>query len=348
MFTVSRNSKKIPQNDCLGEWKFSDPGSVGAFSAVGYFFGRCLNQYLDIPVGLICTSWGGTNIEAWMSEESLKRISIDRRFIAENWTEEHSAPTVLYNGMVHPLLKYVAKGFIWYQGEANHRNFYDYKTMQVEMVRQWREAWNHAEMPFYYVQIAPYRYDDADCRAMALLRENQYKALDEIPYSGIVGTNDVGLYSIIHEPNKLVIGERLAYLALSRNYGIQSVPADMPTYKSVKIKERKAILSFNNLAAPDDQKDPRSFSWLDDDDKVITLKGFEIAGADQKFYPAKARLVWTENQIEVFADEVPEPIAVRYAFKNYSEANVKTTLGQPLAPFRTDNWDILPNELFKE
>jgi len=146
----------------------------------------------------------------------------------------------------------------------------------------------------------------------------------------------------------LVIGERLAYLALSRNYGIQSVPADMPTYKSVKIKERKAILSFNNLAAPDDQKDPRSFSWLDDDDKVITLKGFEIAGADQKFYPAKARLVWTENQIEVFADEVPEPIAVRYAFKNYSEANVKTTLGQPLAPFRTDNWDILPNELFKE
>lgn len=198
------------------------------------------------------------------------------------------------------------------------------------------------------MQIAPYRYDDADCRAMALLRENQYKALDEIPYSGIVGTNDVGLYSIIHEPNKLVIGERLAYLALSRNYGIQSVPADMPTYKSVKIKERKAILSFNNLAAPDDQKDPRSFSWLDDDDKVITLKGFEIAGADQKFYPAKARLVWTENQIEVFADEVPEPIAVRYAFKNYSEANVKTTLGQPLAPFRTDNWDILPNELFKE
>lgn len=347
MFTVARSSQKVPQSNCSGEWLCPDPESVGLFSAVGYFFGRSLNQYLDIPIGLICTSWGGTNIEAWMAEESLERINVDRNFIRKNWVEEHSTPSLLYNGMVHPLLKYVAKGFIWYQGEANHRNYYDYKTMMVEMVRQWREAWGNVKMPFYYVQIAPYCYDGADYRAMALLRENQYKALAEISYSGIVGTNDVGLYSIIHEPNKLVIGERLSYLALLRDYKIKGVPADAPTYKSVEIKNGKAILSFNNMAVPNDQQDPRSFSWLDEDFKVIALKGFEIAGSDRKFYPAKARLLWSENQIEVCADEVSEPIAVRYAFKNFSDANIKTTLGQPLAPFRTDDWEILLDELFK-
>lgn len=348
MFTIPRNSQEVPQDDCNGEWRLSSPAAVSTFSAVGYFFGRCLNQYLDIPIGLINVSWGGTNIEAWMSEESLKRIKVDRQFIAENWTEEHSKPARLYNGMIHPLLKYAVKGIVWYQGEANHHNYYDYKTMLVEMVRQWRNAWNFAKMPFYYVQIAPYRYDNADCRAMALLRENQQKALEEIPYSGMVGTTDVGLYSIIHEPNKLAIGERLAYLALSRDYGINSVPAEMPTYKSMNVEDGKAILSFNNLAAPNDQEDPRSFSWLDDDNEVITLNGFEIAGSNRIFYPAQARLRWTENQIEVYADEVQEPVAVRYAFKNYSKANVKTTLGQPLAPFRTDDWPIPADELFQE
>jgi sialate O-acetylesterase len=144
-----------------------------------------------------------------------------------------------------------------------------------------------------------------------------------------------------------VIGERLSYLALLRDYKIKGVPADAPTYKSVEIKNGKAILSFNNMAVPNDQQDPRSFSWLDEDFKVIALKGFEIAGSDRKFYPAKARLLWSENQIEVCADEVSEPIAVRYAFKNFSDANIKTTFGQPLAPFRTDDWEILPDELFK-
>lgn len=348
LFTVSRNSQETPQDDCKGEWKLSSSETVGMFSAVGYFFGRCLSQYLDIPIGLINVSWGGTNIEAWMSAESMEKINVNRQFISENWKDEHSIPARLYNGMIHPLLKYAAKGFIWYQGEANHRNYYDYKTMFVEMVRQWREAWNSAEMPFYYVQIAPYCYDDPNCRAMALLRENQYKALSEIPYSGMAGTADVGLYSVIHEPDKLAIGERLAYLALSHDYGVKSVPAEMPTYKSMEIQDGKAVLSFNNLAAPNDQNDPRSFSWLDDNNKVFTLKGFEIAGADRKFYPAKAGLRWYENKIEVYADEVREPAAVRYAFKNYSEANVKTTLGQPLAPFRTDDWAIPEDELFKK
>ena len=203
-------------------------------------------------------------------------------------------------------------------------------------------------MPFYFAQIAPYRYDGADLRAIPLLVENQYKALEEIPYSGIAGTSDVGMFSIIHEPDKLRVGERLAYLALSRDYGAGGVPADAPTYKSMEVLDGKIVLSFNNMAAPDDQSDPRSFSWLDDNGKVISPKGFEIAGADRIFHPAKARLLWSDNQIEVSSDDVPEPVAVRYGFKNYVETNIKTTLDQPLAPFRTDNWEIPAEELFKK
>ncbi len=348
LFTVNRNSRQEPQEDCKGEWLCSNPETVGAFSAVGYFFGRCLNQFTEIPVGLINTSWGGTNIEAWMTQESLDKLDIDRKFIAENWTEEHSTPTALYNGMIAPLTRYVAKGFIWYQGEANHQNYYDYKTMFVEMVRQWRAAWGNDKMPFYFAQIAPYRYDGADLRAIPLLVENQYKALEEIPYSGIAGTSDVGMFSIIHEPDKLRVGERLAYLALSRDYGAGGVPADAPTYKSMEVLDGKIVLSFNNMAAPDDQSDPRSFSWLDDNGKVISPKGFEIAAADRIFHPAKARLLWSDNQIEVSSDDVPEPVAVRYGSKNYVETNIKTTLDQPLAPFRTDNWEIPAEELFKQ
>lgn len=349
MFTVSRSSKDMPQTDCSGEWKISNPLNVGNFSAVGYFFGRCLNQYIDVPIGLIASDWGGSNIEAWMPEGSLLNLDVDHEFIAKTWKNENATPHVLYNGMIAPLINYTAKGFIWYQGEANHRNYFDYKILFVEMVKQWRNAWGNTDMPFYYVQIAPYRYDGAEMRAMALLVENQYRALQEISHSGIAGTNDLGLFSIIHEPDKQSVGERLAYLALSRDYGVKGVPADAPTYKSMEIEGNKIILSFNNMAVSGDENDPRSFSWLDDNLKVITPKGFEIAGADKKFYEATAKLQWYNNKIEVYSDSVKCPVAVRYAFKNYSgELNVKTTLGQPLAPFRTDNWEIPDEEIFSK
>lgn len=154
------------------------------------------------------------------------------------------------------------------------------------------------------------------------------------------------MYSLIHEPDKLSVGERLAWLALSRDYNIPGIPAEAPTYKSMEIKEGKSIISFNNLCAPGDQSDPRSFNWIDDQGQVVrSVKGFEIAGADKVFYPANARLLWSDNQVEVWSDKVPVPVAVRYCFCNYTETNLKTTLGQPVVPFRTDDWEIPAEEM---
>lgn len=344
MFTVQRDSTRVVREDCKGEWMCSTPRNVGAFSAVGYHFGKTLSRYINVPIGLVSTVWGGSNIESWMSSESLASIEYDRDFKDEYYFPD----SILYNGMIAPLTNYAAKGFIWYQGEANHLNYYDYKTMFVEMVRQWREAWGDESMPFYFVEIAPYRYDGAELRAIPLLWEQQEAALKEIPHSGMAGTIDLGLFSIIHEPDKPRVGQRLAYLALSRDYGVEGVPADAPTYKSMRIEESKAVLSFNNLAKPDDQSDPRSFSWLDASGKVISVKGFEIAGEDKVFYPATARLRWYDNEIEVYADQVPVPASVRYGFRNWVEANVKTTMDQPLLPFRTDDWEIPADEIFKQ
>ncbi len=346
LFTVARDSTDTPRDDCKGEWLLSDPKSVGAFSAVGYYFGRCLNQYLGVPIGLITTNWGGTNIEAWMSPESNAKLGVDEEYTKNNWDEYYLPCSVLYNGMVVPIVNYTAKGFIWYQGESNRGNYKEYADMQAEMIRQWREAWGDENMPFYITQIAPYRYSGAEKRRSALLVENQIKATKMVPNCAMASTTDVGTYSLIHEPDKLSVGERLAWLALSRDYGIEGVPAEAPTYKSMEIKEGKAVISFNNLCEPNDQSDPRSFNWLDDQGQVVrSVKGFEIAGADKKFRPAKARILWMDNQVEVWSDEVKDPVAVRYVFCNHSETNLKTTLGQPVVPFRTDDWEIPAEEI---
>ena len=346
LFTVGRDSTDVLKDDCAGEWLLSDPASVGAFSAVGYFFGRCLNQYLGVPIGLITTNWGGTNIEAWMSAESASRAGIDEEYTSTHWNEDYFPCGTLYNGMVAPISLFSAKGFIWYQGESNRGNWEEYAQLQAEMIRQWREAWGDEKMPFYLTQIAPYRYEGAEKRRSALLVEKQIEATTLVPYCAMASTTDLGLYSLIHEPDKRSVGERLAWLALSRDYGIPGVPADAPTFKSLEIKDGRAVVSFNNLCAPNDQSDPRSFSWLDDAGEVVrSVKGFEIAGADRKFHPAQARLLWNDNQVEVWSDQVKDPVAVRYCFCNYAETNLKTTLGQPIVPFRTDDWDIPEEEI---
>ena len=346
LFTVGRDSTDVLKDDCTGEWLVSDPATVGAFSAVGYFFGRCLNQYLGVPIGLITTNWGGTNIEAWMSTESTDRVGIDAEYTRMHWNEDYFPCGTLYNGMVAPLTSFTAKGFIWYQGESNRGNWEEYALLQAEMIRQWRADWGDEKMPFYLTQIAPYRYEGAEKRRSALLVEKQVEATTLVPYSAMASTTDLGLYSLIHEPDKRSVGERLAWLALSRDYGVPGVPADAPTYKSLEIKDGRAVISFNNLCVPNDQSDPRSFSWLDDAGEVVrSVKGFEIAGADRKFYPAQARLLWNDNQVEVWSDRVKDPVAVRYCFCNYAETNLKTTLGQPIVPFRTDDWDIPEEEI---
>lgn len=340
MFTVPRQSSEIPLYDCKAEWLTSNPESVASFSAVGYFFGKTLAKVLHIPIGLIASNWGGSTIETWMTDESINQIEGIDHALAKSGTSENSGTQRLYNGMILPICNFTAKGFIWYQGESNRKNWFDYKKLQIGLVDLWRKSWNDEKMPFYLTQLAPYRYEGDSLRSLAMIIESQYQAAKEILYSGVAATTDIGNPTCIHPQKKYEVGLRLGYLALTNDYGVKGLPAFAPAFKSMEREERKLILSFNNVSEKYEWNEPNSFKgYLPEG--YVTPKGFEIAGNDSVFYPAKGNYVWWENKIEVWSDKVPEPVAVRYAFMNYCrDANVITTVGQPLVPFRTDNWDV--------
>lgn len=341
MFTVERNSSSQPQSDCKGgEWLISSSETAAEFSAAAYFFGITLNRVLNIPIGLVSTNWGGSSIETWMSEEAIISLEDIDQDIAFSGKDDNNCPGLLFNGMVLPIADYTAKGFIWYQGESNRHNPKDYPHLMAKMVSEWRKLWGDEQMPFYYVQIAPYYYEwRTDGFEQPMMAEAQYKAHSMIPYSGVVPTIDIGHKSCIHPPQKPVVGRRLAYHALSKDYGVKGFVADAPAFESMRQEGKKLVLTFSNLSNPSGNNSSNSFSYFDAEETRV-LKGFEIAGADRFFYPAKANFQWWKDCIEVYSDEVDNPIAVRYAFRNVSEANIMTVSGLPLPSFRTDDWPV--------
>jgi sialate O-acetylesterase len=338
MFTVPHCTSETPVNDCDTTWRLSTPLTVRTFSAMAYFFGRELQRMLQVPVGIITSNWGGTVIEAWMS-----RASIDATPRLEPGHEKNrqgpNASTVLYNGMICPIKGFTAKGFIWYQGESNRGAWMDYAELQKSLIRLWRADWSNNDMSFYITQIAPYCYEGPKYRLNALFIDQQYKAADETPHCGVASTTDIGEYGIIHPAKKQPIARRLAWMALANDYGFQGMPSRSPRFKNFEEKDGKLILSFTNLTHPNNYNvsDPAQqdcFVWKQ-------TKGFEVAGPDRKFYPAKANMPWARNTIEVWSDSVPHPVAVRYAYCNWDgDANVVTQTGLPLPSFRSDNWPI--------
>lgn len=346
-FNVPHSVADEPRDTIGGVWGTANPNDVKSFSATAYFFGKALYRALggNIPVGLVSPNWGGTRIECWMSRETIENIpGINHEFALGGTGIEEKAAN-MYNTMIHPITNFTAKGFIWYQGESNRDNWYDYKELMKALVSQWRSEWGDDKMPFYYVQLAPYAYEGNELRSLALVIEAQYQAMAEIPYSGIAATTDIGNRTCIHPQRKNEVGTRLAYLALANDYGIKGVPRPAPTYKSMELvnDERRGnmlVLSFNNMATPYDWNDGDSFKGYNPDG-YVTPAGFEIAGEDKVWHKARGNYQWWLNKVEVWSEEVPNPVAVRYAFCNFpAEANVITTNNQPLAPFRTDDWEI--------
>lgn len=350
MFTVPRVVKGGPQEDCDGEWKKASPENVRDFSAVGYFFGKALTQCLPgIPIGLISMNWGGSDVSTWMTKADIEATQGIDHHLAMSGKDENTAPSSLYENMLLPISRYKAKGFIWYQGETNRYNWFNYKELLKSMVKCWRRAWNDENMPFYQVQLAPHEYDGCQYRSIGVMNEAQFQASLEIPFSGIVATIDLGGRQCIHPPRKKEIGDRLAWLALEEVYGMKGLPFKAPTFRKMEVVHDElqgniVILEFNNLETLWFQSN--TFKVFEDG-CVIIPKGFEIAGEDKKFYEAEAQFSFWDNKIKVWSNMVENPVAVRYAFKNWCpEANVVTTQGQPLLPFRTDNWQVL--DVFKE
>lgn len=330
LFTVKRNSTIEAQTDVSGKWEEATPETVKEFSATGYYFGRLLNQTLNVPVGLILSAWGGSSVEAWMSEDMLRafpQVKIPK--IKADIKEQNRTPTTLYQAMINPILGMSIKGIIWYQGESNYDRAASYTNMFSTMVKEWRKNWAlNDTIPFYYCQIAPYDYSiitekGKDVINSAFLREAQLKAETVIPKSGMAVLLDAGLKEGIHPTKKQIPGERLALLALTKTYGIRGVASESPLYKGIEIHGDTVQVSFE-----------RCPMWIAA--KAGESKLFTVAGEDKVFYPAKAWIV--RSKMYVKSEAVKKPVVVRYAFENYVEGDLFSNEGLPVSSFRSDNW----------
>ncbi|WP_234994517.1 sialate O-acetylesterase [Pedobacter caeni] len=231
--------------------------------------------------------------------------------------------TVLYNAMIHPFLQFPIKGAIWYQGESNVDRAYQYRTLFPAMIKDWRKQWGVGDFPFYFVQLANFMQVDAVpvASAWAELRDAQRQTLS-LPNTGMAVSIDIGDGADIHPKNKQDIGKRLALIALAKTYGV-NVPYTGPVYQSAKIESGTVKLNFT------------AAEGLKTSDGA-ELKGFAIAGSDQKFHWAKAEI--KGNQIVVSSTEVTNPVAVRYAWGNNPVCNLVNGAALPASPFRTDSW----------
>ena len=325
LFTVKKSASDTPQDTCSGMWDVANAKSVGQFSAVGYFYARELQRKLNVPVGMICSSWGGTRIESWMSSQAINNFPISKAKTPIKKEGDPSQPSRLFNGMIHPILNFTIKGAIWYQGETNRFNANEYTDLMTAMVNNWRTDFGLEQFPFYFVQIAPYSYGDNNGLISAYLREAQMKASLKIPNSGMVSTVDIGEEKSIHPSEKLTVAKRLTYWALSETYNKKGIAFQNPLYKMAVAQDSMMVITFDNA-----ENGLTSYGK--------ELSNFEIAGDNKVFYPAKASIV--KKQLQVGCSEVKKPIAVRYGFCNYPQGKgfLYNTAGLPIPPFRSDDW----------
>lgn len=327
MYTGKQTASLSEESDNQGSWEQASIQNAPQFSAIGYFYAKELYDVLKTPIGMIHVSWGGASIESWMSEETLKmypNVNLNDRRVDAPYPQQ--VPTLLYNGMLRPISNYTIKGFIWYQGESNIGNYKEYASLFSDMVKEWRNLFEAGEkLPFYYVQIAPFQYENPENTGCALLRESQLKCLSLIPNSGMAVTMDKGELTCIHPSEKEIVGQRLAYQALRKTYGFNQLPCDGPTFKSMKLQDKKLIVTFDNAE-------------MGLYPMYVELPGFEVAGNDDKFYPAKAVVNQFGNTMEVWSDQVEAPEYLRYAFKNYIQGSLYNGSGLPASSFRTDTF----------
>lgn len=313
------------KEDCIGRWLACTPENVKEFSAVGFMFGRKLYKELQIPVGLIQSTWGGTHAESWtemgVMKDSPLYTDVMEEFAPQNVKREKDkckVPATLWNGMIAPIKGYTIKGNIWYQGESNSIRYEKYQKVFTNLINSWRQEWSQADMPFYFVQIAPHYKQPAG------IREAQLKTWQSgLKNIGMAVITDAGDSTDIHPRNKRVTGERLAAWVLAKQYGKKTAYSG-PLYKSMKVKDGKVTLTFDyaegGLQTPEN----------------APVRGFFISGADARFYPATATI--QGSKLELSAPEVPQPVAVRYGYGNFFRVNLYNKAGFPAVPFRTDHF----------
>lgn len=339
LFKVEKLLAAEPQKDfkAASGWWLCNSNSLEAikFSAAGYFFGREIHNRLKVPVGLVESSWGGTRIEPWTPPAGFNMVrSLADLAAPLSTTNKLSSTTrtAIYNAMIAPLVHFAMRGALWYQGESNCMGKEPdgpiYTDKMEALVRGWRKVWDEGDFPFYYVQIAPFKYFTGKTQrvphadALPEFWEAQTRAL-RIPNTGMIVITDlVDDLKDIHPRNKQDVGKRLAFLALNKTYGQKNVVCSGPVFKKMKIKGNQAILSFTDTAGGLVSKDGQPLTW------------FTIAGADKKFVAAEA--VMANGTVVVSSPDVAQPMAVRFAWSENAQPNLGNRAGLPAVPFRTD------------
>ena len=324
-----------PVDDIDASWKCASVSACVGTSAIAWFFATTLADNLDVPVGIIVNPWGGSRIEAWMTRAAIDASGITpEERAAIDAVEEHldrwpETPELIWNGRMAPIAGYRAKGFIWYQGCSNmDQECYD--KLQTSMVKLWREAWANSDMPFIFALLAPYEHGDMNARKRPHFIESQLRSLKTIPESYAVCTETLGDLGTIHPAKKKEVGDMMALRALQSVYG-QNLGFDieLPELKSVEyMEDGRAKVTLTHVWSNLQNITARG------------ITGFELAGADRVFHLADAEVDWDGQTIYIKCADVPHPVAVRYAFRNWMGANLQTSMGIPVPPFRSDDWDL--------
>jgi sialate O-acetylesterase len=318
-FYVPHQAAHAPAADANGEWRICSPKTVKDFSAVGYFFARDIHKAENIPIGILFSAWGGTVAEAWTSAESLETMP-DFKSALENFSKQSGSKenpntvTVLFNAMIAPLLSFPITGAIWYQGESNNDRAAQYGQLLPLLISDWRRAWRCGDFPFLFVQIAPHSGIKPE------LREAQLRTLKRAPNTAMAVITDAGDANDIHPARKQVPGQRLALAARALAYG-EKLEYSGPLFYSLKIERDRAVLSFSHVGAGLIVKGD-------------CLKGFTIAGVDNKFVPAQAEI--RGKTVVVWGEQISTPVSVRYGWANVPDGNLFNKEGLPASPFRTD------------
>jgi len=327
---IPRRPAAKPEQDVTperGGWEVCIPDTVANFTAVGYYFGRQLMRELDVPIGLLGCNWGGTRIEPWTppagfkSVPALKNIADNLGNYPEkqkNGSVNHQSAMALYNGMISPIHPYGIRGALWYQGEANVGEGMLYHEKMKALINGWRTIWKNKKMPFYFVQLAPYKYGNRKPQDLAGIWQAQLATLT-VPHTGMAVTTDIGNTRDIHPKNKQEVGRRLALWALAKNYGKKGIAYSGPLFKSFKVVDRRAIIEFDY-----------GHGLKSSDEKPLTH--FEALTEDGQWRSAGA-YVHDGNVVIVSSKAIRNPKAVRFGWNQEAEPNLVNEAGLPASPF---------------
>ena len=312
MITIPLKTNSQPQSDIKADWKVCDTASVVEFSAVAYFFARDLQAQLNVPIGIIHSSWGGTPAEKWISKEAMMANDTLVLGLMKADEKRKAAYSGLYNAMIAPLIPYGIKGAIWYQGESNRNESTLYQTLFPAMITDWRSQWKLGNFPFLFVQVAPYKDMTPD------IRESQLISYQRVPNTAMVVTTDCGDCNDFPPINKQPVGNRLSLGARALAYG-EKIAYMGPVQTTVKRSGNKVVLGFEHA-----QKGLQ---------KNNALKGFEISVGGDVFVPAMAKV--KGKTVVVWSEELKEaPVSVRYGWSNCMDVNLFNKESLPASPFR--------------